>query len=115
MRRSTRRRQLEQSPRSWAVLPHGPFGPVKIHATTAGRLIGADASACSPARADDRPNLNQPVRMEPESLSMTAFFEYMHDHAATTDLSKALADAVMLRTSGARSLPFPSTREQIAS
>jgi hypothetical protein len=46
---------------------------------------------------------------------MTAFFEYLDHHAATTDLAKALADVVMLRTSGARSGPLPSTREQVAS
>jgi len=34
-------------------------------------------------------------------MSMTEFFEYLHDHQATTDLAKAFADIVMLRTTGA--------------
>ena len=81
---------------------------------TAGQRVRADAPAW-PARADYRSELNHPGRMELQSLSMPAFFEYLHDHAATTDLAKALADVVMLRTSGARQVPLPSTREQIAS
>jgi len=48
-------------------------------------------------------------------MSMTAFFEYLHDHQATTDLAKALADMAMLRTSGARANRVPSIHERIAS
>ena len=48
-------------------------------------------------------------------MSMTAFFEYLHDHAATTDLAKALADAAMLRTTGARPARVASGRARIAS
>jgi hypothetical protein len=33
---------------------------------------------------------------------MTTFFEYLHDHKGTTELAKAMADVVMLRTTGAR-------------
>ena len=35
-------------------------------------------------------------------MSMTEFFDYLDDHTATTDLAKALAEAAMLRTTGAR-------------
>ena len=44
MRRSTRRRQLEQSQQGWAALPRGPYGPVKIHAQTAEQLARTDLS-----------------------------------------------------------------------
>jgi hypothetical protein len=48
-------------------------------------------------------------------MSMTAFFEYLHDHTTTTELAKALAEVVMLRTSGVQPGGVPSAREQIAS
>jgi hypothetical protein len=48
-------------------------------------------------------------------MSMTGFFEYLHDHEATTDLAKALADAAMLRTSGARPAPGHPDHERVAS
>jgi len=86
MRQRTRRRQLQQSRRRRAALPRGPFGRVE-----------GDAPAV------DR------------SMSMTGFFEYLHDHEATTDLAKALADVAMLRTSGARPALCTSGHERIAS
>jgi len=43
---------------------------------------------------------------------MPAFFEYLHEHPATTELSKVLADIVMLRTSGVRR---GADREKLAS
>ena len=48
-------------------------------------------------------------------LSMTAFFEYLQDHTASTDLAKALGEVVMLRTSGAKPVHSSSDREQVAS
>ena len=36
-------------------------------------------------------------------MSMTAFFEYLDEKPATSDLAKALSQIVMLRTCGARS------------
>jgi hypothetical protein len=33
-------------------------------------------------------------------MSMTAFFEYLHDHPATTELTKLLAPVVMFHTCG---------------
>jgi len=99
MRQRTRRRQLEPSRQGRAAASHGPFGPVKIHARTAEQLAHADIS---------RPTADR-------SMSMTAFFEYLHDHQATTDLAKALADMAMLRTSGARANRVPSIHERIAS
>jgi hypothetical protein len=45
------------------------------------------------------------------SMSMTTFFEYLHDHPATGDLAKALGEVVMLRTCGARPIgPSQPTR-----
>jgi hypothetical protein len=46
---------------------------------------------------------------------MTAFFEYLHDHDATTDLAKALADVAMLRAIGARRVGVDSNFKRIAS
>jgi len=46
---------------------------------------------------------------------MTEFFEYLHDHQATTDLAKALADIAMLRTSGARPVRARSEHARRAS
>jgi hypothetical protein len=86
MRRHTRRGQLEESRRRRAALPRGPFGRVGVHGPTAD-----------------------------QAMSMTGFFEYLHDHEATTDLAKALADAAMLRTSGARPAPGHSDHERVAS
>ena len=44
MRHRAHRRQLQQSPRSLAPLPHGPFGPVLIHTVTASEIIDARRS-----------------------------------------------------------------------
>jgi len=33
---------------------------------------------------------------------MTAFFDYLHEHPATNELSKVLADIAMQRSTGAR-------------
>jgi len=46
---------------------------------------------------------------------MTEFFNYLHDHEATTDLAKALAEADMLRTTGARPAHAASGRARKAS
>jgi hypothetical protein len=48
-------------------------------------------------------------------LSVAAFFGYLHDHPATTDLSKALGEVVMLRTCGARPARAAAERERVAS
>ena len=102
MREHTRRRQLSESPRIWMTSPHGPFDPVRIQAPTAAELLHADSAAYGAPRAVGvhEPNHSGPVN--DRLLSMTAFFEYLHDHAATTDLAKALAEVAMLRTTGAR-------------
>jgi len=105
MRQSTRRRQLEQSQRGWVAFPRGPFGPVKIQAVTADQLVRAEVSACEAARATFVPELGHLGCSPDRSMSMTAFFEYLHDHKATTDLARALADVTMLRTTGARRVP----------
>jgi hypothetical protein len=48
-------------------------------------------------------------------MSVAAFFDYLHEHDATTDLAKALGETVMLRTCGARrDAPRPN-RERLAS
>jgi hypothetical protein len=60
-----------------------------------------------------RSTRNRQLDLEP--MSMTAFFDYLHDHAATTDLAKALAEAAMLRTTGARAVRHPAAREKMAS
>ena len=112
--RSTRRRQLEQSRRSWA-LPHGPFGPVTIHAGGAARLAPVEVSSGGTMGAGHPAHFHHAGPAEVETMSMTAFFDYLHDHAATTGLAKALAEAAMLRTTGARDLRLPARREQIAS
>jgi hypothetical protein len=49
------------------------------------------------------------------SRSMTAYFAYLHDHEATTDLAKALAAATMLRTTGAGQVRVPMSPARIAS
>ena len=115
MRASTRRRQLERSQRSWAALPHGPFDLVTIHAPTAEQLVRGGVSTSSPARADDEHELDHSGRTADRSMSMTAFFEYLDDHDATTELARALADVAMLRTIGARPVPSRSNHERIAS
>jgi hypothetical protein len=35
-------------------------------------------------------------------MSVTAFFDYLHEHDATTALAQTLGQIVMLRTCGAR-------------
>jgi hypothetical protein len=35
-------------------------------------------------------------------MSVTAFFDYLHEHDATTALAQAIGQVVMLRTCGAR-------------
>jgi len=114
MRRSTRRQRLEQSHRGW-VAPPRPFGAVKIRALTARRLERADVSARGAARTDNLAELERGGGTKDRSMSMTAFFEYLHDHQATTDLAKALADVAMLRTSGARRVRPLSDHERMAS
>jgi hypothetical protein len=42
MKRNTRRRQLQASPRSWMPAERGPFGPVTIYASTAEALLRRD-------------------------------------------------------------------------
>lgn len=113
MRQSTRRRRLEQSRRGWDAPPRGPFGPVRIQAQTAERLEHPDASGAD--WLDPTTRENQTSRgATMNRLSITAFFEYLQDHNATTDLAKALGEVVMLRTSGA--MPIASSdRAQIAS
>lgn len=115
MRQSTRRRQEDQSLRGWAVLPRGPFGPVKIQAVTAEQLAYADVSSCRAATATAVSEVDRSGPIAHRSMSMTAFFEYLHDHEATTDLAKALADAAMLRTIGARPFHVRSNQRRIAS
>ena len=115
MREHTRRRQLSESPRIWMTSPHGPFDPVRIQAPTAAELLHADSAAYGAPRAVGvhEPNHSGPVN--DRLLSMTAFFEYLHDHEATTDLAKALADAAMLRTIGARPFQVRANQGRIAS
>jgi hypothetical protein len=36
-------------------------------------------------------------------MSMTSFFEYLLDHGATSDYTRALGEVVMLRACGVRS------------
>jgi hypothetical protein len=115
MRQSTRRRQLEQSPRGWAAPSHGPFGPVRIHALSAEQLAHADVSTIGAATVTYVPDVDNSGPTTARSMSMTPFFEYLHDHEATTDLAKALADVSMLRTSGARPVRVRSNHERIAS
>ena len=71
-----------------------------------------EPALCAPTTAwfaDVVPNLNLTQAPADRSLSMPEFFEYLHDHSATTELAKALAEVTMLRTCGAaapaRSLP----------
>jgi hypothetical protein len=47
-------------------------------------------------------------------MSVTAFFDYLHEHDATTNLSRALGEIVMLRTCGARCDAAPNA-ERLAS
>ena len=86
MRPRTRRHRMH-SPHGCVASPQGPVGHVIIQA---------------PA-GDDR------------SMSMTAYFAYLHDHEATTDLAKALAAAAMLRTTGAGQVRVPMSQARIAS
>ena len=92
MRRSTHRQRREQSRRSSAAPPRGPLGPVT-----------------------SRPEFDQAGSTDDPSTSMTSFFEYLHDHKGTTELAKAMADVVMLRTTGARPDPARGDHERIAS
>jgi hypothetical protein len=115
MKQRTRRRQLEQSQRSWVALPHGPFGPVKVHAPTAEQLAYVDVRTSRAARADYEPERDHSGRTTDRSMTMTAFFEYLHDHEATTELAKALADVAMHRTCSARPVPSRSSHERFAS
>jgi hypothetical protein len=48
-------------------------------------------------------------------MSVTAFFDYLHEHDATTGLAKALGEVVMLRTCGARRDALPARHERLAS
>jgi hypothetical protein len=48
-------------------------------------------------------------------MSVTAFFDYLHEHDATTEMAKALGEVVMLRTCGARSDTRDPSRERLAS
>jgi hypothetical protein len=43
---------------------------------------------------------NNQVRGLDGRMSMTVFFEYLHDHPATTELTKLLAPVVMFHTCG---------------
>jgi hypothetical protein len=102
MRKSTRRRQLEESQRGLAALPHGPFGRVKVDAPTAEQLAhGAERGHSG--------------RTAVGSMSMTEFFEYLHDHEATTELAQALADVAMRGTCSSRPVPGRSKHARIAS
>jgi hypothetical protein len=47
--------------------------------------------------------LEHPREVIDGDMSMTAFFEYLDGHPATTTLARALSDVVMLRTCGASS------------
>jgi hypothetical protein len=51
---------------------------------------------------EDAMNTHRPEPKTIEPMSVTAFFGYLHEHDATTDLAKALGEVVMLRTCGAR-------------
>jgi hypothetical protein len=42
MKLNSRRRQLEQSPRSWKPAQRGPFGPVTVYASTAEALLARE-------------------------------------------------------------------------
>ncbi len=50
-----------------------------------------------------------------DSMSVTAFFDYLHEHNATTDLAKALGEVVMLQSCGARRNVRTANRERLAS
>jgi hypothetical protein len=50
-----------------------------------------------------------------DSMSVTAFFDYLGEHNATTGLAKALGEIVMLRTCGARRADTRVGRERLAS
>jgi len=115
MRQSTRRRRLEQSQRGWAVVPRGPFGPVKIRALTAQQCGRTGLSAGPAPRSSGVAELGRSGSAHDRSVNMTEFFEYLHDHQATTDLAKALADIAMLRTSGARPVRARSEHARRAS
>lgn len=115
MRQSTRRRRLEQSQRGWAVLPRGPFGPVKIRALAAQQCWQTDISAGPTPRGNKLAGLGQSGGTKDRSMSMTEYFAYLHDHQATTDLAKAFAEIVMLRTSGAGPVRARSDHERMAS
>jgi hypothetical protein len=48
-------------------------------------------------------------------MSVPAFFDYLHEHNATTDLAKALGEVVMLQSCGARRNVRTSNRDRLAS
>jgi hypothetical protein len=48
-------------------------------------------------------------------MSVTAFFDFLGDHDATTGLAKALGEIVMLRTCGARRAEARVGRKRLAS
>ena len=48
-------------------------------------------------------------------MSMPAFFDYLHDHTATTELAKALAEVAMRKTCGAGPVRAASPRARLAS
>ena len=110
MRQSTRRRQLEQSQRGWAAAAQGPFGPVKVCAPTAEQLAYGGVSM---SRADHAAELEHSGSTTDRSM-MTAFFEYLHDHEATTDLAKILAEMAMLCANGARPVGIRVDRVRVA-
>jgi hypothetical protein len=61
--------------------------------------------------------MRTPDRLDDVSASMSvrAFFDYLHEHGATTDLAKALGEIVMLRSCGARPAERTAPRERLAS
>ena len=67
--------------------------------------------------ADPVQNRNLAQVPADRSMSMSQFFGYLHDHSATTELAKALADVTMLRTCGAAPIarvPAPRARRELS-
>jgi hypothetical protein len=77
--------------------------------------VRSGVSVDSAAGSDNLPQLDPDRRTNDPSTSMTAFFEYLHDHKGTTELAKALASVAMLRTTGARPVRVPGEQQRIAS
>ena len=48
-------------------------------------------------------------------MSVTGFFDYLHEHNATTDLAKALGEVVMLQSCGVRRNVRTPDRRRLAS